>query len=134
MSDFIAFFNNPDNVDKIYSPGPGAKLVETHVSCAGGPALRMRGGVGGGVRHTHHSPAQKPENTHTCAQAVIIIGYDIVNRFWLLQNSWGSAWNKGGRFKVRHAAGIEAPLAAVESSLAAQLPQAHRDVCSVGAS
>ncbi|KAI8464743.1 MAG: hypothetical protein J3K34DRAFT_105024 [Monoraphidium minutum] len=42
-------------------------------------------------------PGAKVVETH----AVIIIGYNLVEGYWLVQNSWGPDWNTNGRFKVR---------------------------------
>eukprot|EP00878_Enallax_costatus_P039816 GHUV01045732.1.p1 GENE.GHUV01045732.1~~GHUV01045732.1.p1 ORF type:complete len:181 (+),score=30.56 GHUV01045732.1:685-1227(+) len=33
--------------------------------------------------------------------AVVLVGYDNVNEFWLAKNSWGTSWADGGYFRVR---------------------------------
>lgn len=39
-------------------------------------------------------------STNTPNHAVILVGYNDAGKYWIVRNSWGSAWNGDGYFKV----------------------------------
>jgi len=70
----------------------------------------------GGVYHYDgHSPLAG-------GHAIVIVGYDSTERYWIVKNSWGSGWGDGGYFRIGFGeAGIEDYVASVTASLSASM-------------
>ena len=58
-------------------------------------AVAMRYGGSFGADGIYRCTVDSPAN-----HAVVIVGYDETQNYWIVKNSWGSGWNGDGYFKV----------------------------------
>jgi hypothetical protein len=39
-------------------------------------------------------------NWYTINHAVVVVGYDMINKYWLVRNSWGATWGENGYVRM----------------------------------
>ncbi len=49
-----------------------------------------------GIMPVDEGRSQQPDGGH----AMLIVGYDISEKYWLVRNSWGADWADGGYFRI----------------------------------
>jgi len=94
--------NNPSALEAALMNGP---LV------AGFTVYRDFYAYHGGVYHWDH--VSQAVGGH----AIVIVGYDSNEQYWIVKNSWGSYWGEGGYFRIGFGeAGIENYVASIRAS------------------
>jgi len=95
--------NNPNAVEAALMNGP---LV------AGFTVYSDFFGYHGGVYHWDH--VSQAVGGH----AIVIVGYDSNEQYWIVKNSWGSGWGENGYFRIGfREAGIENYVASIRASI-----------------
>jgi putative hemolysin/PKD repeat protein len=84
-----------ETVDETGYVGSNIETIRQYLVEKGPLAVAMRYGGSFGADGIYRCNIDSPAN-----HAVVIVGYDETENYWIVRNSWGSGWNGDGYFKV----------------------------------